>query len=155
MLVKIILQLYKNALIGAILNIAFKKGMLINIFRCLVFVDMFKQLVAMVNQQFLLFAPILFQTFYASPQAKSVLFGKKFLCFAVNSRYIANSTCTIRFINRWTQLYDMSIDLQPNVTLDNMHVNIYSLKFFFKHLTQDFILYVGSHTIILQIQYNL
>lgn len=67
---------------------------------------------------------VLFENLDASTQSKSIAIGKKFLCIEANPQYIANSTCTIRLIDRTFQLYNMSIDLQPNVTLNNMHVSI-------------------------------
>lgn len=114
------------------------------------------RLVAMSVLQFWIITQLLFQKFYASTQAKSVVIGQKFLCVEANPQYVVNTTCKIHLIDRSTQLYSMNIELQPNVTLYNMNVNILHYK---NHFAKQnslkniiFLTYIGPHKNILQIQ---
>lgn len=88
--------------------------------------EMNNRLVAMPLLRFWLIIQVLFQQLYANTQARSVVIGKKFLCVEANPQYVLNLTCKIRLVNRSTQLYNMNIELQPNITLDNIHVNVTS-----------------------------
>lgn len=103
------------------------------------------RLVAMRFLQLWLITQVLLQTVYG--QARSVVIGKKFLCVGANPQYVVNTTCKIRLINRSNQLYNMNIELQPNVTLYNMHVKIaISIKYSRNYLINLFCIQVNIQT---------